>query len=315
MSNLSELFGGGGGSSLGVIVFNESTTWSPAINMVADIYVIGAGGGGSVGCTYNSVGGGAGGCAISNDVSLSSSTTYTISIGAGGAGAYTNTGGVAGTSGGNTTFSGSGITTMTGNGGGGGAAATASDETPTPGAGGTASGGTLLNTTGGSGGDISGRTEANYNSSGGGSVGVWSTGRNGQPILDLTQQFDTPFSIGNPFPFNYSSNAKNFETISDNYNNNGLYYEPIFSDLGVSAGRYYFGGRYYGGRTNNYYVGPSGPLAGGLGISWSDGWTSQTTRGGNGGYGAGGGGCTGTYNANSGSGGDGIVFIHVKSVG
>ena len=77
---------GGGKSVLQTISFINSTTWSPAQDMNAKIYVIGAGGSGAASGGV-STGGGAGGCAVTI-ADLDASTTYTITIGAPGLGVY-----------------------------------------------------------------------------------------------------------------------------------------------------------------------------------------------------------------------------------
>lgn len=116
-------------------VFTSSTTFTPTKNIIANIYVVGGGAGGSA---YQSYGGGpaggGGGCAIGINIPLSSSVTYTVTVGAAGGGSYCLAGvygDSGGGSGGSSSFSGSGITTLTGNGG------------SAAGTGGSASGGTV----------------------------------------------------------------------------------------------------------------------------------------------------------------------------
>jgi len=169
---------GGGKSVLQTISFINSTTWSPAQNMNAKIYVIGGGGSGGY-AVYNATGGGAGGCAVTI-ADLDSSTTYTITIGAPGAALQGQSTGVNGNAGGNSVFSGTGISTMTGNGGGGGQYNTTGNGygPEDGGTGGSATGGTYGNFTGGAGGEITtgGGGNAYYKASGGGAVGLWATG-------------------------------------------------------------------------------------------------------------------------------------------
>ena len=98
--------------------FQESQTWACPVSMEAIVYVIGAGGSGAVNGGYydnqrNSRGGGAGGCAVSR-LNLSAQN-YTITIGSG-AEKKDSAGGVNGAAGGNSVFSGTGVTTMTRNG-------------------------------------------------------------------------------------------------------------------------------------------------------------------------------------------------------
>ena len=165
-------FGGGGGKSvLQNISFINSTTWSPAQDMHCKIYVVGGGGSGGAG-QYIATGGGAGGCAVTT-ADLDASTTYTITIGVGGLPVVH--GPSNGNAGNNTTFSGTGISTMTGSAGQAGLYSTSSGGAKTGGAGGAASGGTYGNFTGGAGGATSGSGAA-YMVTGGGAVGLWDTG-------------------------------------------------------------------------------------------------------------------------------------------
>lgn len=155
MSTLTGLIGGGGGGSVSAgqtFVFASSTTWSPPRDMDAFVAVIGGGGTGGrhTGSSGNASGGGAGGFALSY-LTLSSGTTYTVTVGAGGA-PTSGTGAQAGASGGASSFSGSGITTLTGNGGTGGQQS--NNTTLGKRAGGTATGGTVLNNRGGYGGGV-----------------------------------------------------------------------------------------------------------------------------------------------------------------
>ena len=161
-------------SVLQSISFTSSTTWSPAQNMYAKVYVIGGGGGGSF-TSGNGCGGGAGGTAVSL-LNLASGTTYTVTVGAGGTGGGGSTGAVgAGGNGGNSSFAGSGITTMTGNGGTAGSQTALTNYTFGGKAGGSASGGNYGNFTGGSSGNSRDSTQT-YGNSGGGAVGLWANG-------------------------------------------------------------------------------------------------------------------------------------------
>ena len=169
----------GGGGQLPTISFMTSQTWTPSYDLTAYVYVIGGGGAG--GSTNNSTGGacggGAGGCSVSK-LDLSSGTTYTITIGAGGGSASASSTNVNGNNGGNSSFAGSGISTMTGNGGSGGVTRASNDSTQSAGAaGGTATGGTLGNFTGGKGAAITSAVNSTaYIMGGGGAVGLWATG-------------------------------------------------------------------------------------------------------------------------------------------
>lgn len=168
MSTLTGLIGGGKVID-DIRVFYSSTTYTPASDCEAVVYVLGAGGSGAA---YSQVtqnnhcsGGGAGGLASSR-LDLSSSVTYTVTIGSGGAARSGS--GVDGIAGGNSVVSGTGITTMTGNGGQGGdygSGATAASAR----SGGTATGGNIFNYQGGGSGSVDG-TANNARASGGGSV-------------------------------------------------------------------------------------------------------------------------------------------------
>jgi hypothetical protein len=163
------------GRALPHIFFGSSESWTPSCTYQAYVYVIGGGGaGGAVGnASSNSYpqaqGGAAGGCAISF-LTLTSGVTYTVTVGAGGGFVSHSSGSNAGNNGGNSSLSGSDITTMTANGGDGGAVSTGaiSDND-----GGTASGGNIANFAGGNGGAVA---DTNNFTSSGGSVGLWKTG-------------------------------------------------------------------------------------------------------------------------------------------
>ncbi|MAD25640.1 MAG: hypothetical protein CMO44_15885 [Verrucomicrobiales bacterium] len=178
---------GGGKSVLQTISFINSTTWSPAQDMNAKIYVIGAGGSGAASGGV-STGGGAGGCAVTI-ADLDASTTYTITIGAPGLGVYH--GPSHGNAGGNSTFAGSGISTMTGSGGQAGLY-DGQGVAKAGGAGGAASGGGYGNFTGGAGGATSG-SGASWMSTGGGAVGLWATGTSAPGVVGSTDNPDAGF--------------------------------------------------------------------------------------------------------------------------
>lgn len=179
-TDLTALLGGGGGGNsnalLTTLLISETSTFVPAISMTAMVYAIGAGGSGGmvVGENYISGaagGGGAGGCAISK-LDLTAGVTYTATIGAfAGNFTYTNgNGGRNGATGGATSFSGSGITTLTGNGGLAGGWTRTNGATAAGGAGGTASGGNVANITGGAGESVVRDPAAFGNAGRGGSV-------------------------------------------------------------------------------------------------------------------------------------------------
>ena len=108
-----------------VVVNTSSGTWTcPAGITKAKVTVIGGGGGSNVNATtYVTCGGGGGGSAI-KWLTVTPATVYTVTVGAGGAGATTNPGN--GSTGGTSSFAGSGITTLFG-GGGSGAAGSVTD--------------------------------------------------------------------------------------------------------------------------------------------------------------------------------------------
>ena len=178
-------------------VVTSSGTWTPTQSATYyKVYAIGAGGGGGSmssngGRESIATGGGGGGTAVRRYYGISSGS---VSIGTGGAGAAAVSGGGAyrsGSTGGNTTFSASGQTTITGNGGSRGAAGiigagTGDQSTSGSGyswgsapsaAGGTSSGGES-NYTGGTapGGTIGGDTEQ---ASSGGGAGFIDNGNSG----------------------------------------------------------------------------------------------------------------------------------------
>jgi hypothetical protein len=108
--------------------FSVSNTWTaPAGVTQVEILVVGGGGGGGYGRdvantgSFGAGGGGAGGLVYNSALSITPGTSYTVTVGAGGAGSVGTTGAAnQGSTGSNSTFSGSGITTITAYGGGGG---------------------------------------------------------------------------------------------------------------------------------------------------------------------------------------------------
>jgi hypothetical protein len=114
------------------IVYSGSTQgWIPVVdddvknatpqNYNADLLVVAGGGGGGQSSAHGGGGGGAGGFRTASSVTLTGGATYTITIGAGGsvgtAGSEADSG--RGSNGGDSSISGSGITTITSAGGGG----------------------------------------------------------------------------------------------------------------------------------------------------------------------------------------------------
>jgi hypothetical protein len=117
----------------------NSVTIPVSYSNIEYLVVGGGGGGGSNGNTTGGGGGGAGGYLTSTSLTLFGSNSYTVTVGAGGTGRQQSTGSPSsGNKGGNSSISGSGITTITAIGGGGGLS--------------NQSGGTLADANGGSGG-------------------------------------------------------------------------------------------------------------------------------------------------------------------
>jgi hypothetical protein len=102
--------------------FGASGTFTPQQSLTADILVVAGGGGGatntSAGGSGGNGGGGAGGLRLFASQSLTT-TAYTCTVGAGGAGATSSA--ASGNNGVNSSFAGSGFTTINTTGGGGGA--------------------------------------------------------------------------------------------------------------------------------------------------------------------------------------------------
>ena len=175
--------GGGGGLYGGVITeipLTRSQTFVPPRNGTVNIICIGAGGSGSycwqAGGTI-ATGGGAGGLCIKEGLDVTTSSSFTVTIGAGGAGVASNSR-VNGNAGGNTTVSGTGLSsTLTANGGGGGQKEFVTENGAAGGTGGTASNGDF-NRTGGAGGSVGAGIVTSGNrsylnlSTGGGAVAI-----------------------------------------------------------------------------------------------------------------------------------------------
>ena len=165
MSNFTDFIGGGGGGSYPTIFLHNSQTWVPPQDGNIMIHVIGAGGSGSGANSTSQVeSGAAGGYCRKNSLAVTTSGTFTVIIGSGGVGTLGVVG--AGTAGGTTSVSGTGLpagTPLRAFGGAGGALNVNTYTT-----GGVATGGDV-NYTGGRGG---------YRK-GGGAVGLTGTGNDG----------------------------------------------------------------------------------------------------------------------------------------
>ena len=186
------------------VVLTVGTTWSPPYKVKALVRCFGGGGSGGVALTrsggiansylWTATGGGAGEHAGSI-LELDPSVTYTIVAGAGGLQkSRSSDGGATGNAGGNTSFAGSGITTITANGGAGGAVTQftviADAGTRAGAVGGSGGAGELYRYTGGAGGAITKPAGAlvsnNCLLSGGGAVGLFNTGFAGGSITFFT---------------------------------------------------------------------------------------------------------------------------------
>jgi len=312
------------GRALPNISFFGSQSWTPSYTLQAYVYVIG--GGGSGGCSgednRRASGGGAGGCALSL-LTLVSGTAYTVTIGAGGAQIYNATNNNDhGNAGGNSSFAGSGISTMTGNGGGGGyqnvgAAANG-------GSGGSASGGTIANFTGGAGGSSG---DANNNASGGGAVGLWATGNAAPTGDDDTYEGKLGGNIGFDSDTYASNTLNSYDAIKglsgipalppfNIYNSQVQFSNPTYGTEIVSFSQNYqpagavmdhYGYAY----STNYWYPAASPFCGGVGASHP----GHDTRAGAGSVGGGGGGVVATGGAYCGAGGNGAVLIFPVDLG
>jgi hypothetical protein len=187
--------GGGSGATnpplIPDVLLTVSTTWSPPYKVKALVRCFGGGGSGSVGCmnasyTYptGALGGGGAGEHAGSILELDPAVTYTVVVGVGGVKKSRSSDGVAtGNAGGNTSFAGSGVTTITANGGAGGGSGAGGASTVinlAGAAGGVGGAGELYRHTGGAGG---GATKAagsngsnNCMATGGGAVGLFGTG-------------------------------------------------------------------------------------------------------------------------------------------
>jgi hypothetical protein len=196
------------------VVLTVSTTWSPPYKVKALVRCFGGGGSGGICNTrtggvsnsylWTATGGGAGEHAGSI-LELDPSVTYTIVAGAGGLQkSRSSDGGATGNAGGNTSFAGSGITTITANGGAGGAVTQftviADAGTRAGAVGGSGGAGELYRYTGGAGGAITKPANAlvsnNCLLSGGGAVGLFNTGFAGGSVTFFTSASDRTIASG-----------------------------------------------------------------------------------------------------------------------
>jgi hypothetical protein len=249
--------------------------------VVADIMLVAGGGGG--GASYGG-GGGAGGFRVLNS-SLTAGTSYTVTVGAAGAavsGTYPNVN--RGGKGGNSSFSGSGFTTISATGGGGGGAWNVQTSGGTGGSGG---GGTLETSAGGVGNEGGYTPVEGYNGatsiSGTAYGGDGGGGAGGEGIQATSSQPGN----GGPGTSAYSS-----------------WGAATSSGQNVSGTYWYAGGG--GGGYRVSAVGGNGGGGNGNGGIGSGGGVSGTTNTGGGGGGGGGDGETGS------AGGSGLVIIRLS---
>ena len=333
MSNFSDFIGGGGGGGTGfpTMYFQQSMTWACPVAMEAMVYVIGAGGSGGVEAftnTHGANGGGAGGCAVSK-LTLAAQD-YTLVIGSGGAsrndyGTGVDYSGV-GFAGGNTSMSGTGMTTMTGNGGGAGQWWNSGGGTKS--VGGSATGGNLYNNTGGGSVNWTVNSANTRSAAGGGAVGLIGDGQDGQKNTliggggGLYRQIGLGGSCFGMNTLMEYMEGDSYSTAMDrrrsSYKLNGKVTSSVFSGLerfsdygiddkqktptGVSFLPY------------DFSCPPAGPFDGGMGYG-----ANGKVYGGSGTCGGGGGGInfggSGQYDSRPGGGGAGIVIICPLSIG
>ena len=311
------------GRALPNIGFFGSQSWTPAYDLQAYVYVIGAGGSGArtgSSATTRIQGGAAGGCAVSF-LTLLSSVTYTITIGAGGA-VTSGSGDGAGNAGGNSSLAGSNITTMTGNGGAAGGLGTGEVAAN---AGGSASGGNICNNTGGNGGTV---TNTHNHGSGGGAVGLWTTGNSsissansGEAVGGATLNYDSDslpadyqdyyswiysqasMNILSPFPALFAS-----QHFSQADFNESQYQYDYAEQANFLSGQFATNWRVNQNGTKS--IGAAGPFCGGWAM-----YSGSSSYAGGGGLGGGGGSARGSGNGYAGEGGSGGVLIFPVDMG
>ena len=244
------------------------------IGLLSSIEYLIVAGGGAGGAYYNGGGGGAGGLLTQSAVSISTGTTYTITVGAGGAAVSIND--TQGANGTNSLMSGSGFSTVTAVGGGGGGSFSGNYRGRNGGSGGGTSGyanNTAYRGLGTAGQGSDGGRGGFYGAGGGGGKG--GVGGNGG---------------------------------SANGGAGGTGYE-----WPTGSGTYYAGGgggAAYGGVSGDGAVrGAGGSSVGGTGANYENNATAGATNTGGGGGGAGGYNTALTNYLTSGAGGSGVVII------
>jgi hypothetical protein len=242
-------------------------------NRVSADYLVVAGGASGGGAQGG--GGGAGGYKT-NSVTLSTLTTYSITVGAGGAASAASVG-ANGNNGSNSVLSGTGITTVTSTGGGYGGG----------GEGASGGNGNSGGSGGGGGGDVSGGTS--------GGTGISGEGNNGGLSPNIS-----------PRPAGGGGGATSAGTAGSGSTGGAGGTGTASSISGSSVT--YAGGGGAGGRSGITTAGNGGSGGGGNGSATTSGTAGTANTGG----GGGGGGYTGTSYA-SGAGGSGIVIISYTS--
>jgi hypothetical protein len=255
--------------------FGATSTFIPKQALTAEILTIA--GGGSGGLQYAG-GGGAGGLVYSSSASLVSGTTYTCTVGAGAAKAV-DSGTRDGSNGSNSTFAGSGFSTITATGGGLG---------------------------GGDNGNVP-RSGGNGGSGGGGSAtsnGMGSGGTGSQGFNGAAGVLSTVFYGGGGGGAGEAGNTDGLSFGGDGTSTYSSWGLATGTGQNVSGTYWYAGG---GGGSANVATAPEGGLGGGgaggkVTGGQSDGIAGTTNTGGGGGAGWGG-------MNNSGAGGSGIVIV------
>jgi hypothetical protein len=326
----------GGTEGLPNIFFAKSTTWTPEIDFECYVWVIGGGASGaaiSSDVNQSVTGGSAGGTCISR-LHLKASTAYTVTVGDGGAFVYGNNA-TAGNDGGNSVFSGSGITTMTANGGDAGTVSSGAAGVTGP-SGGTSTGGNVANYDGGDG--MS--TTATKQTTGGGAVGLWSDGNKGTHVAKASSffiadggslyggQIQSTANMDNSNLDNGMHEAMGYPIVGSPFPEisatttwearayiSATHFEKEYSPIGSGQQASNFGGKDWSISSTDYGMSPVGPFMGGNGFyhvasGASNVYASSATLGG------GGGGCfTATGYGYSGRGGKGCVMIYPISMG
>lgn len=323
-------------------ILDKSQTWSPRQDCKAIITVVGGGGAGAsryATSDSQSLGGGAGGLAQSSELTLSSSTSYTVVAGAGGAASVADTSPAP--SGGQSSFTDGISINLVANGGEGGVFVAASRGNGS--AGGTASGGTYNYTGGQSGWSIF--TPGQHQATGGGAVNITGTaynggllegndhmasggagcGENGGSTLGINHSssrggkgcIDHIIDFYYLLPTAYNSPTNSAGALANYYPATGYVNSYSRSDTPAPMFCGGYGVSSYGVAYQEANAQGGGWFAGGGGVTCGNNTGSNKSgAGGNGGFPGGGGGganfgATDSHLVYGGAGGDGCVFIAV----